>query len=56
MEDSIEQYKTRLRELAEEGVSEEGHIEADDILCKILIENGYEDVVNLYECIDKWYA
>ncbi len=32
------------------------HIEADELLCELLTELGYEDVVNEYKKIGKWYA
>lgn len=32
------------------------HIEADKILCKLLIDLGFSEVVEEYEKIDKWYA
>jgi len=33
-----------------------GHMEADDILCKLLAELGYQEVVDVYESLPKWYA
>lgn len=35
---------------------EESHIQADNILCYILRELGYDDVVDAYHSIDKWYC
>jgi hypothetical protein len=35
---------------------EETHIDADDILCELLSYLGYDDVVNLYQQVDKWFA
>ena len=35
---------------------EEGHENADNILCELLSELGYDDVVNLYMQVDKWYS
>lgn len=32
------------------------HETADDILCEFLSELGYDDVVNLYQQVHKWYA
>lgn len=46
----------RLRELQADGDQENGHIEADDILCELLVSLGYEDVVKEYHKIGKWYA
>ena len=35
---------------------EMAHGEADDVLCALLKELGYGDVVSAYHKIDKWYA
>ncbi len=35
---------------------EVAHIRADDILCKLLTELGYSEVVEEFEKVRKWYA
>lgn len=35
---------------------EMAHIFADDALCDLLIELGFDEIVNEYNTIDKWYA
>ncbi|MBS9405627.1 hypothetical protein KG088_18725 [Halomonas sp. TRM85114] len=35
---------------------QEQHEEADEVLCKLLISLGYDDVVDAYRRIEKWYA
>ena len=35
---------------------EADHEEADTILCEFLSELGYDDIVNLFQQINKWYA
>jgi len=35
---------------------EMAHVEADEVLCKLLTALGYSDVVDHYRSIDKWYA
>ena len=35
---------------------ETDHEEADNILCEFLSELGYDDVVNLFQQVQKWYA
>lgn len=32
------------------------HGEADDVLCELLVSLGYQDVVDEWEKVDKWYA
>lgn len=34
---------------------EKAHINADDILCEILIKLGYSDLVDVYNRIEKYY-
>jgi hypothetical protein len=36
--------------------TEIAHSIADDVLCTLLIELGYKEVVDAYNEIDKWYA
>jgi hypothetical protein len=45
----------KLRDCEMRGM-EEGHMEADDILCELLRQLGYLEVVEEYEKIGKWYA
>ena len=35
---------------------EEAHGKADDILCEALRQLGYNELVDLYEKVDKWYS
>jgi hypothetical protein len=51
-----EEYIEKLRKLNELGDTEAGHALADDLLVEILIKLGYQDIVDEYESIDKWYA
>lgn len=32
------------------------HIQADEILCDALSELGFDELVHLYETVDKWYS
>jgi hypothetical protein len=36
--------------------SEESHIAADDILCELLFNLGFDKIVDAYNKIPKWYA
>lgn len=36
--------------------TEDAHIEADNVLCDLLIHLGFKDVVDEYAKIYKWYA
>lgn len=54
-EDEIK-YLNQLQSLQTLRDTEVAHSEADDILCEILTEMGYNDIVKAYETINKWYA
>jgi hypothetical protein len=56
MTDEHETRLERMRELAESGDHEMAHIEADEILKVVLREQGYDDLVDAYESVGKWYA
>lgn len=36
--------------------TEAAHCNADDVLCALLAELGYDDVVEEYRKVSKWYA
>ncbi len=36
--------------------TEVAHSDADDVLCELLVDLGYGDVVDAYLLVDKWYA
>lgn len=56
-EEQRKEYLNRLLELGKDNWDTEGnHIAADDILCDILCLLGYDDIVNAYDEIPKWYA
>lgn len=38
------------------GDPEEGHMEADNLMCELLRQLGYEKGVKIYESLGKWYA
>lgn len=35
---------------------EDAHIKADELMCKILIELGYEEGVDLFKKMEKYYV
>lgn len=45
-----------LRKLKEMGDPEAAHSKADDVLCNLLKELGFNDVVTEYAKVEKWYA
>lgn len=53
---AVDRAKNQLQEQQLHGDIERAHVEADDILCQLLVELGLEDVVAEFDKIDKWYA
>lgn len=45
-----------LRKLCKTGDQEMDHVRADDALCDLLRSLGYDDVVDAFEAVGKWYA
>jgi hypothetical protein len=58
MEDEMtrEQAIAELKDCQTSGDTEATHSEADEVLCKFLIALGYQDIVDEWEKVDKWYA
>ena len=51
-----EYAKKLLKEYQENDDTEVAHYHADHVLCQLLQDLGYEDVVSEYDRIGKWYA
>ena len=51
-----EDFESRIKRDASCGDKESDHIEADAILCELLILLGFERTVAAYRLIEKWYA
>ena len=56
METPQEKAKRELIELQGMVDTETAHILADDILCQLLDDLGFEEVTEQYHKIRKWYA
>lgn len=54
--ESRELFLQEMLELQKDDDYEITHIKADQLLCEILIELGYKDIVDAYSGIEKWYA
>lgn len=35
---------------------EDVHLEADKLLCKVLKDEGYDELVEWFESLEKWYS
>ena len=49
-------YVALMKAQVENWDNEIAHVEADDLLCRLLQELGYSEVVEVYEKVGKWYA
>lgn len=45
-----------MKECVNNSDIELAHLDADDILCDVLTQLGYKELVDLYKKVDKWYA
>lgn len=45
-----------LKECGKSSDPEVAHLKADDVLTELLESLGYQDVVDAYEQVPKWYA
>jgi hypothetical protein len=53
---SAEEFKTRMEEIRKEDETEDGHIEADNLMCNLLNELGYGDGIDVFTDMPKWYV
>lgn len=51
-----EKALSELSEIAKSSDQEVTHVDADEVLCQLLVALGYQDVVNAWDEIPKWYA
>ena len=49
-------YVALMKAQVENWDNEIAHAEADDLLCKLLQELGYSEVVDEFKKVGKWYA
>ena len=56
IEETKEKAISELKKLRNSDDVEMAHIRADEILCELLNALGCEDVVDVFEDIDKWYS
>ena len=51
-----EEFKNKMQAIADKRDAEEGHIEADDLMCELLRDLGYDEGVEIFEIMNRWYA
>ena len=59
MDKNSEQYKKlveKMQDCIDGDDYEDVHYEADNILCKLLRELGYTEIVEMFEEVGKWYS
>lgn len=52
----IKEAIEKMKECVNNGATEVAHINADAVLCDVLTQLGYKELVDLYEKVKKWYA
>ena len=55
---SKEECVADMKEIAKDSIAdpERAHEYADELLCEILIKEGYKEVVDAFKDVYKWYA
>jgi hypothetical protein len=55
-EELSERIKIKLLAEVDNPSIEDGHMNADDALCELLIGLGFDEIVDIYDKVKKWYA
>lgn len=48
-----EEFAKRMQQIADSDSPEDGHIEADELMCFVLRKLGYEDGVDIFDAMEK---
>ena len=51
-----DEFRLRMKEIAGNGNAEEAHLEADQLMCYLLEMLGYDQGVELFRSMPRWYA
>lgn len=50
------EYSERMKDVNKRADIEVEHVQADDLLCELLVKLGYHKTVEEFKKIEKWYA
>lgn len=50
------EFTERMKQIKEGGDIEIRHSDADNLMCEVLADLGYEEGVKIFEEMSKWYA
>lgn len=50
------EYKDKMLKAINNYDIEVGHCDCDDVLVALLLELGFDEIVEIYKTQDKWYA
>ena len=52
-----EEFRDKMQEIfGDRYDTEDAHLEADDLMCKVLTDLGYGEGVEIFTKAEKWYA
>lgn len=54
--DIIKEAVEKMKECVNNGDTEVAHLDADAVLCDVLTQLGYKELVDVYNQVGKWYA
>ena len=52
----LQEFIEKMQEYVSSDDPESAHIDADHLLCELLTKLGYENLVQKYDEVTKWYA
>lgn len=51
-----EEFRSKIKTLAESDDPESFHLHTDELMCETLAEIGYAEVVKIFEDAERWYS
>ena len=51
-----DEFRVQMKEIANNGATDDAHMEADQLMCTLLEELGYGQGVELFQNMYKWYS
>lgn len=51
-----EEFAAKMAEIADDDNQENRHLAGDHLLCRLLIELGFDEGVAVFESMGKWYS
>lgn len=53
---NVDEIKIEMQKCIDNWDTEGAHVDADELLCLLLIDLGHQEIVDMYQKVKKWYA